>query len=203
MICWIWLVLHRGGRCAHRVEALNAIVGDIACAAEHLHRAIGHATARLSGEQFRGGGEQGDILTRIAATGSVHDHALGRIGLGLAVGDHRLDQLVFHDRLAELLALQRIVHHLADQALGHTRCHGGDVQASFIQHAHRNLEALALLADHVGCRHAALSKITSQIWAPCWPIFFSGTRRRRQVCSARPRRLKRLSRRACRGRCGP
>ena len=63
---------------------------------------------------------------------------------------------MLEDRLAELFALQRIVHHLADQAFGDAGGHGGDVQAAFVQHAHRDLEALAFLADHVGGWHAGV-----------------------------------------------
>ena len=63
---------------------------------------------------------------------------------------------MLHDRLSELLPLQCIVYHFADQALGDAGCNGGDMQASLVQHAHRHFEAFALARDHVLGRHTRI-----------------------------------------------
>ncbi len=77
------------------------------------------------------------------------------IQLGLAVGQHGLDQLEFADALAELLALARIGDRFVQDALRHAAGHGRDVQTSAVEHLHRGLEALAgHAADDVGRRHA-------------------------------------------------
>ena len=93
-------------------------------------------------------------MTIVAAACGVEGHALGCVKLGLAVGQHGLNQLEIADRLIELFALQRILQRIAQDALGHAHGHGGDVDAAFFQHFHRGLEPTALLqADQIACRH--------------------------------------------------
>jgi hypothetical protein len=94
--------------------------------------------------------------------------------LGLRIREHRLDQLEIADPAAELLALAGIGDAFADQPLGHADADGRDVQPPAIEHLHGHLEALAFRAEPQLLGTRAFSKITSQICAPCWPIFFSG-----------------------------
>ena len=107
----------------------------------------------------------------------LHGHAARPRGLGLGIGEHRLNELELGDRLAELLALGRVVERVGDQPLGDPDADGADVEPAPVQHLHRGLEALALGAGppmiaSTGTR--TFSKITSQVCAPCWPIFLSG-----------------------------
>ena len=77
----------------------------------------------------------------------------------MRIGDHRLDQLEIGERLAELLALARISHRVGDQPLGDADADRGDMQPAAIEHPHRDLEALAFLAEPVGGRHRRLVEI--------------------------------------------
>ncbi len=87
----------------------------------------------------------------------VDDHAARRVGFGLAVGKHRLDQLELGDRLAELLAFQGIAQRILEHPLGDPHADRGDVQAALVEHLHRGLEADALdPADQLAGRHPAV-----------------------------------------------
>src|SRR5205807_4825185 len=90
------------------IEALDAVVGDIAGAAVDLHRPVGDTAGHLAGEQFTARRFGGDVLTGVAAGGSVEYHTARGVGLGAAVGEHRLDELELDDWLAELVALHRV-----------------------------------------------------------------------------------------------
>ena len=60
---------------------------------------------------------------------------------------------MFGNRLAELLALGGIGNAIGDQPLGNADAHCGDVQPAPVEHAHRDLETLALGAQPVGGGH--------------------------------------------------
>ena len=105
----------------------------------------------------------------------VQHHAARGVGLGLAVGQHGLDELELGDGLAELLALDGVARLSRDQPLGHADADGGDVEAAAVQHLHGGLEALRPRLPPISWRAGTrqFSKMTSQVWAPRWPIFLS------------------------------
>src|SRR5581483_105137 len=121
------------------VEALDAVVGDVARAAENLHRLVGHAADHLAREVFGAGRFHGDVLARVALLRRVEHHAARRIGFGLAVRQHALDELEFRDLLAELLALAGVIHAFLDQPLRDADADARDVQAATVEHLHRDL----------------------------------------------------------------
>ena len=87
-----------------------------------------------------------DVLAVVAAARGVEHHRARGVDLGAAVGEHRLDELELGDRLAELLALDRVAQRVVEHALGDADADGGDVQAALVEHLHRRLEAHALAA---------------------------------------------------------
>ena len=79
------------------------------------------------------------------------------VDLGLAVGEHRLDQLELGDRLAELLALDRVAQRVARACARPRRRRRRRCAAAPVEHLHRGLEALALAAaDQVRGGHATV-----------------------------------------------
>src|ERR1700679_1901547 len=138
------------------VEAFDAVIRDIACPAEDLHRAVGDAPYRFGGEIFGAGRFHGDALARVALFRGIEHHAAGGIGFRLAIGEHALDQLEIADALAELLALARIGDAFADQPLGDADADAGDMQPPAVEHLHRHLEAFAFRAEPQACRHARI-----------------------------------------------
>src|SRR5262249_35601036 len=122
------------------VEALDAVVGDIAGAAEHLHRLVGDPADQPGGEVFRTCRFHRDVLAGVALPRGIEHDALCGVGLGLAVGQHALDELELGDLLAELLAPAGIVHALVDQAFGDADADAGNVEPAAVEHLHRDLE---------------------------------------------------------------
>src|SRR5690606_28761885 len=53
------------------IEAFDAVVGDIAGAAEGLHCAVGDPADHFRGEILRGRGVQGDVLTGVVLAGDI------------------------------------------------------------------------------------------------------------------------------------
>src|SRR4029450_3260872 len=122
-----------------------------------LHGAVGNAPDHLRGVELAAAGLHRDHLARVAAAGGVQHHGAGGIGLGLAVGQHGLDELEVGDRATELLALHRVGEAVADQALGHADADGGDAEAAAVEDLHGGLETLAFLAaDELAGGHAAV-----------------------------------------------
>ena len=128
------------------VEPLDAVIGDIAGAAEDLDGAVGDAADHLAGEIFGGRGLEGDRLAPGPLTPRSPAPAPSPPCVSvLRIGDHRLDQLEVGERLAELPALGRIGDGIGDQPLGDADADRGDVQPAAVEHAHRDPEALAFL----------------------------------------------------------
>ena len=86
----------------------------------------------------------GDPLAVVTSPGGVEHHAAGGVGLGAAVGEHRLDQLMLGDGPAELHAAHGELERVGDEPLGDADAHGGDVEPAAIEHLHGRLEAHAL-----------------------------------------------------------
>ena len=69
------------------------------------------------------------------------------------LGDHLLDQLVLADLLAERLALVGVARRGVEAGLGEPDGAGRDGEPALVDGAHRDEEALALLADPVLLGH--------------------------------------------------
>src|SRR5258708_2683375 len=156
------------------VEALDAEIGDVARAAMDLHRAVGDPAHHLAGEILAAGGLGRDALAGILPPCRVEHHRARGIGLGAAVGEHRLDQLELADGLAELHPFLGVADHVADEPLG-------DADAAAMWMRPRSSTFIAVLkpcpsrppsSAAAGTRQS--SKMTSQVWAPRCPILRSG-----------------------------
>ena len=71
----------------------------------------------------------------------------------LHLGELELDRLDLGDRLAERVALLRVAHGLVERRAHHAERLGRDADAAGVEHAHRDLEALALGAQALFHRH--------------------------------------------------
>ena len=111
-----------------------------------LHRAIGHPPAHLGGKELRARRLGTHIVAIVAKARGVEHHGARGIDLGLAVGEHRLHELKLGDRLAELLALDRVTQRIGEHALGGADADRRDVQPALVEHLHRRLEAHAFAA---------------------------------------------------------
>src|SRR5919109_4541076 len=69
------------------------------------------------------------------------------------MADHALDELVLGDRYAEGLPLHGVLDAGLQAGLDQPRRAGGDGVAPVVERGHRDLEALALLAEAVRRRH--------------------------------------------------
>jgi hypothetical protein len=136
------------------VEALDRVVRDVAGAAVDLHRAVGDPADHLGGEVLAHRRLLRDARPLIAPARGRERQRLGGRALGLAVGEHRLDQLELGDRLAELAAPLGIGQAVPDQAARDADADPRHVQPPAVEHLHRGLEALALdAADQRIARH--------------------------------------------------
>ena len=89
-------------------QLLDGVFLDVAVAAVDLQHAVGDAAERLGGEVLAAGRLLGDAPSVDIIARDALDHCARRQRLGLAVGEHALDQLELRDRPAELLALGRV-----------------------------------------------------------------------------------------------
>ena len=80
----------------------------------------------------------------------------GGVRLQLHVGDLELDRLVVADRLAEGVALLRVLDRLVDAALGEADGQGGDGDPALVEDPQELGEAPAPLAEQVRRRHPAV-----------------------------------------------
>ncbi len=62
------------------------------------------------------------IMDARSSAGAVAHHRHAGIQLGLAIGQHGLDQLKVCDRLAELLAFLGVGHGIRDEPMRHSAC---------------------------------------------------------------------------------
>src|SRR3546814_8810503 len=95
-----------------------------------LHGAVGDAARHLRGEQLAAGGVNRNDRAAIEPPCRLQHHAARGIGLGTAVGEHRLNELEFADRPAELLALRGVAGAVLDQARKSPRLNSSHQYAS-------------------------------------------------------------------------
>ena len=129
--------------------ALDGVVVDVARAAVDLDRRVRAVHGGLGRVQL---GDRGLGRVRLAGvlevTGAPHEHP-GGVGLNLHVGEHSLDELEACDRLAELDPLLGVLDRRLDAALTDADAAGGDAVATGVKRAHRDLEPVAHLAEHL------------------------------------------------------
>src|SRR5690606_10185645 len=141
------------------VEPLDGVLADVTGAAMDLHAAVGYPAAHFGGEHLGAGGLGADVAAFVTLARGIQHHAAGGIDLGLAVGQHGLDQLEVRNPLAELLALDRIAQGGIQHAPGGADPQGGGMPPALVQYLHGRLETDAFLAaDQVGGRHADVVK---------------------------------------------
>ena len=113
-----------------------------------LDRGVGALDRRLGREQLRDRGLGRVRLAGVLEQAGPEDEQPGRVPLDDHLGDHRLDELEAGDRNAELLPLGRVGHRRVDAPVADADAAGGDGVAAEIEGAHRDLEAVADLAEH-------------------------------------------------------
>ena len=155
--------LVEGGDAGVAQVALDRVVVDVAGAAVDLDRQVRALDRRLGRVEL---GDRGLHRVRLAFVlehaGAVDQHPAG-VALEDHVGDHLLDQLEAGERDAELLALLRVLDRGVDAAVADPDAAGGDAVAAVVERAHRDLEAVADLAEQR--RRRATSTESSEISA--------------------------------------
>ena len=84
------------------------------------------------------------------------DQQPGRVGVDDHLGDQLLHELEARDRAVELPALLRVLDRLVHAALGDPDAAGRDAVAAAVERRHRDLEAVADLAEHLVVGHLDL-----------------------------------------------
>src|SRR5579862_4449639 len=134
---------------------LHGEVVGVTVPAEDLHRIGGHGHGRVTGHELRDGSPTG----RLGRPGLDLDARLvrelaSRLDPRVHVGEHRLDHLEVADPLAELLPVPGVGDRHVERTLGDADGLGGDRRSGPIERGHRELPAVALVADPVRGRHA-------------------------------------------------
>ena len=140
-----------------RKHALDRMIAQIAVAAMQLQAAIDHLEAGIGGKALGLRGERASRRLALADRdrGAMQQQPRG-LDLGRIVGDAELQRLEIGQPRAELLALFHVVDGAVEAELRAADRAGADVQAAAVEPGHGDLEALALGADEVGRRHAAI-----------------------------------------------
>uniref|UniRef100_A0A0N4Z3R7 DUF6285 domain-containing protein n=1 Tax=Parastrongyloides trichosuri TaxID=131310 RepID=A0A0N4Z3R7_PARTI len=126
-----------------------------AIAAEQLQAFVDALQLGLGDPQFGDGGGGRVQFAQDQFFGAGVDEAAGDHRLGLDVGQGELCVLELHQRLAEGVALARVVDSQLQRPFQDGQPHGGDAQTLLRQHGHQLAEALALgSADQVRRRDA-------------------------------------------------
>src|SRR5690554_1094423 len=117
---------------------------------------IGDSADHLGGEQFAGRRLGADIEALVAFASGVEHHAARGISFGLGVRQHGLNQLVFGDWFAELLALNGVTQGVINKTVGNTDAEAGDMQAAAVEDFHGGDKAFAFFTDQVGSGYATV-----------------------------------------------
>src|SRR5215210_2602995 len=151
------LVDLRDLRVAH--HALDRVFLHVAVAAEHLHRVGGDLHRDVGAVELR---HRRD-LRQLGAVGALVDQPAALVeqsARGLAfrlhVGERGRDQLVLRDRLAHRLARAGVLERVIGRALREAEALRADPGPRAVENAHRDAEALALLAEQVVGRDTAV-----------------------------------------------
>src|SRR4051794_38128650 len=127
---------------------LDRVVVDVAGAAVDLDRQVRALDRRLRRVQLRDRGLGRVRLLFILEQAGAEDQHPGGIAAQDHFGDHLLDQLETGQGDAELLAFLGVFDRALDAAFADADAAGGDAVAAVFERAHRDLEAVADLAEH-------------------------------------------------------
>src|SRR5436190_7127535 len=151
------LVDLRDLRVAH--HPLDGVLLHVAVAAEdldgvgrHVHRDVGAVELRHR-RDLRELRRVDAVVDHLAAL--VEKPASG-LALRLHVGKRGRDQLMLRDRLAHRLTRLRILERVVRRTLGQSQPLSADARPRAVEDPHRDPEPLALLAEQVVRRHAAV-----------------------------------------------
>src|SRR3954463_2813659 len=128
--------------------ALDRVVVDVAGAAVDLNRQVRALDRRLGRVElrYRRLGRV-RLLFVLQQAGAEDQHPAG-VAAEDHFGDHLLDQLEAGQRHPELLAVLGVLDRALDAAFADADAAGGDAVAAVFECAHRDLEAVADLAQH-------------------------------------------------------
>ena len=132
---------------------------DVAVAAQGLDGGAADLLGHLAGKQLGHGGFLQAGAAGVAQGGGVPGELARGFDLGRALGQAKTDGLVLEDRLAEALALLGVLNRHLQRAARHADALRGDADAPALQAAERDLVALALVADQVLGRDAAVLEV--------------------------------------------
>ena len=127
--------------------ALDRVVVDVAGSAVHLDGCVGALDGGLGRVVLRDRGLDRVADAAVLELAGAVDQQPGGVPLDDHVGDQLLDELEARDRDAELPALLRVVDRGVDAAVADPDAAGGDAVAAVVESAHRDLEAVADLAE--------------------------------------------------------
>src|SRR5262249_5696093 len=130
-------------------QLLDRVLLDVAVAAEDLHRVRGDLHRGVGGEALRVRRLQRRPLALVEQPRRLPDEQPRRLDLGGHVGDEEVDALVHRDRLLELDALLRVLDRVLERRARDADCAGRRAGPRVVERLHRDLEALALLAEPV------------------------------------------------------
>src|SRR5712692_429099 len=128
------------------IQALDHEFLRVAVAAVDAQRLVRVLERRLGGEELRHAGLHVAALAPVVDLGRLLDQQPRRLGARRHLAELELDRLVLADRLAEGLALLRVLDRLGERRLRDADAARGDVDPSELEAADRLLEAAALLA---------------------------------------------------------
>ena len=144
------------------IQALDHLAARDAAAAEHLHRTIDDLLRGLGGRHLRHGNLSRRPLAAVAQPRRTIGEKPRRIDIGRHVGERRLGELEIRECLAEQGPMRRMRQRLIQRALRESDGRAGHRGAEDIERPHRELESLALGAEPLTQRHAAITESKSR-----------------------------------------
>ena len=125
----------------------------------HLHHAVGNAKGGLGGEELGGGCLTAEGLSLVGQPGGVVDQPAQALDLRRRIGDEVLDDLLEGNWPAKLNVLHRESYALVYGSLAGSQGDGAQAQTGHVQGPQSDLETLALLAQQIGRRYAAIGHV--------------------------------------------
>src|SRR5260221_9005054 len=125
------------------VVALDRVLLHVAVAAVDLNRLVGDPGRRLAGVELGHRRLARERTPAVLEPGGALEQEPRRLQAPLHLGELELHRLDPRDRTAERLALLGVPHRLLERRAHHADRLGGHPDAAGVEHAHRDLEALA------------------------------------------------------------
>src|SRR5262249_44119590 len=136
------------------VQARDGVLVHETVAAVDLEAPVRRAVRELAGEELRHRGGAAEVAALVLLPRGLVDEPARRLDLRRHVDELLLHRLELRDRLAELLALLRVVVGEVVRALREADAHRRDRDAAAVEDLQELLEALAARAEQVPLRHA-------------------------------------------------